>query len=328
MRRLLFIGILFLAILGLGVFGYMLIDGAGFIDALYMTVITITTVGYDETFPLSTGGKLFTVFLILIGVGFVLYVFSKMTGDVIEGRLQKTIGRMKMKNRVAKLSDHYIVCGYGRIGKVICRILEENNRSLVVIEKDPDKVEDIIEAGYLVLEGEAAADQTLKEAGIEKARGLIAVVSSDADNVYIILSAHGIKPELFIMARSSGEEGAETKLIRAGANKVLSPYFIGATRMAQQLVRPTVIDFIDLAVHGGELGLRLEEMVVRESSPLAGRTLMDSGIRKDHDLIVVAIKREHGEMIFNPSHATVINASDILVMLGGQDNIKALEKQL
>ncbi|MFO7606979.1 MAG: NAD-binding protein, partial [Desulfurivibrionaceae bacterium] len=169
MRRLLYIGILFLAILGLGIFGYMFIDGAGFFDAFYMTVITITTVGYSETFPLSTGGKLFTVFLILIGVGFVLYVFSKMTGDVIEGRLQKTIGRMKMKNRVARLRDHYIVCGYGRIGKVICRILEENNRSLVVIEKDPDKIEAIVKAGYLVLEGEAAADQTLKEAGIEKA---------------------------------------------------------------------------------------------------------------------------------------------------------------
>lgn len=328
MNRLPVSGVLFLAILALGTFGYMLIDGAGFLAALYMTVITITTVGYAETFPLSTGGQVFTMFLILIGVGFVLYVFSKMTGDVIEGRLQKSIGRMKMKNRVARLRDHYIVCGYGRIGKVICRILEENKRPLVVIEKDPDKIEAIAAAGHLVLAGEAADDQTLKEAGIEQARGLIAVVSSDADTVYITLSARGINPDLFIMARSSGEEGAETKLIRAGANKVLSPYFIGATRMAQQLVRPTVIDFIDLAVHGGELGLRLEEMVVRESSPLAGRTLLDSGIRKNHDLIVVAIKRIQGEMIFNPSPATVINVSDILVMLGGQDNIRALERQL
>jgi len=328
MRRLLVSGVLLLAILAFGSLGYMLIDGAGFFDALFMTVITITTVGYNETFPLSAHGRLFTVFLILIGVGFVLYVFSKITEDVIEGGLQKTIGRMNMKKKVARLRDHYIVCGYGRIGKVICRILEENKRPLVVIEKNPNEIEAIVKSGHLVLEGEAADDQTLKEAGIEHARGLIAVVSSDADTVYITLSARGIRPDMFIMARSSGEEGAETKLIRAGANKVLSPYFIGATRMAQQLVRPTVIDFIDLAVHGGELGLRLEEMVVQKTSPIAGRTLMDSGIRKDHDLIVVAIKREQGEMMFNPSPSTVIKVSDILVMLGSQDNIKALEREL
>ena len=232
-----------------------------------------------------------------------------------------------MKKRVARLRDHLIVCGYGRIGKVICKILEENNRSFVVIEKNPDKIQAIADRGHMVLEGEASADHILKAAGIEKAKGLIAVVSSDADTVYITLSARGIRPDVFIMARSSGEEGAETKLIRAGANKVLSPYFIGATRMAQQLVRPTVIDFIDLAVHGGELGLRLEEMVV-QSPQLAGKSLMDSGIRKNHDLIVVAIKRQHGEMMFNPNPGTIINVSDTLVVLGGQENIKALEREV
>ena len=328
MRRLSVSGILLLIILALGTFGYMFIEDVGFLDGLYMTVITITTVGYDETFPLGTEGRIFTIFLILIGVGFVLYVFSKITEDVIEGGLQKTLGRMKMKKRVARLRDHFIVCGYGRIGKVICKILEENNRPFVVIEKNPHKIQAIVDCGHLVLEGEASDDHILKEAGIEYAKGLIAVVSSDADTVYITLSARGIRPDVFIMARSSGEEGAETKLIRAGANKVLSPYFIGATRMAQQLVRPTVVDFIDLAVHGGELGLRLEEMVVQDSSPLAGKSLIDSGIRKDHDLIVVAIKRNHGEMMFNPNPETIISVSDTLVVLGGQDDIKALEREL
>jgi voltage-gated potassium channel len=328
MRRLSVGGILLLLILALGTSGYMLIEDAGFFDSLYMTVITITTVGYEHTFPLDTEGRIFTIFLILIGVGFVLYVFSKITEDVIEGGLQKTIGRMNMKKKVARLRDHLIVCGYGRIGKVICKILEENNRPFVVIEKSPHKIQEIIDRGHLVLEGEASDDNILKEAGIEYAKGLIAVVSSDADTVYITLSARGIRPDLFIMARSSGDEGAETKLIRAGADKVLSPYFIGATRMAQQLVRPTVIDFIDLAVHGGELGLRLEEMRVHESSPLTGKTLMDSGIRKHHDLIVVAIKRHQGEMMFNPNPGSIINASDTLVLLGSQDNIKALEAEL
>lgn len=328
MRRLSVSGVLLFIILALGTSGYMFIEDVGFLDSLYMTIITITTVGYDETFPLGTHGRIFTIFLILIGVGFVLYVFSKITEDVIEGGLQKTIGRMKMKKRVARLRDHLIVCGYGRIGKVICKILAENNRSFVVIEKNPHKIQAIADRGYLVLEGEASDDNILKEAGIEHAKGLIAVVSSDANTVYITLSARGIRPDVFIMARSSGEEGAETKLIRAGANKVLSPYFIGATRMAQQLIRPTVIDFLDLAVHGGELGLRLEEMIVRESSLLTGKSLMDSRIRKDHDLIVVAIKREHGEMMFNPNPGTIIKTADILVVLGSQDSIKALEREL
>lgn len=328
MRRLLVSGILLLLLLAFGTIGYMLVEDAGFLDSLYMTVITITTVGYNESIPLDGKGRIFTIFLILIGVGFVLYVFSKITEDVIEGGLQKSIGRMNMKKRVARLRDHLIVCGYGRIGKVICQILEENNRPFVVIEKNPHKLQAIAERGHLVLEGEASDDRILKEAGIENAKGLIAVVSSDADTVYITLSARGIRPDIFIMARSSGEEGAETKLIRAGANKVLSPYYIGATRMAQQLVRPTVIDFIDLAVHGGELGLRLEEMRVHESSSLAGKTLMDSGIRKDHDLIVVAIKRNPGEMMFNPNPGTLINVFDTLIVLGSQDNIKALERSL
>ncbi|MBU0675566.1 MAG: NAD-binding protein [Proteobacteria bacterium] len=316
------------AILSFGTLGFMAIEGSSILDSLYMTVITITTVGYNEVFPLSTAGRVFTIFLILIGVAFVLYIFGKVTEAVVEGGLQESFGRIKMKKKVAGLHGHYIVCGFGRIGKVICKILAENNRDFVVIEKNPHKLQQISDQGYLVLEGEASDDRILLEAGINEAKGLIAVVSSDADTVYITLSARGIRPDLFIMARSSGDEGAETKLLRAGANKVFSPYFIGATRMAQQLVRPTVIDFIDLAVHGGELGLRLEELQVSESSSLKGQRLLDSGIRKSHDLIVVAIKRNHGEMLFNPSPLAVINENDTLVVLGSHDNIKALEKEI
>ena len=319
---------LLVMILLFGTIGFMSIEGGSALDSLFMTVITITTVGYDQVMPLHPMGKIFAIILIFMGVGFVLHIFTVITEAVVEGGLEETIRRMKMKKRIAKLRDHYIVCGYGRIGKVICKILEENKRSFVVIEKNSLKIQKIIDHGYLVLEGEAADDETLQDAGIMQAQGLISVVSSDADTVYITLSARGISPDIFIMARSSGEEGAETKLLRAGANKVLSPYFIGATRMAQQVVRPTVIDFIDLAVHGGELGLRMEEMAVSEASKYAGKTLMDSGIRKDHDLIVVAIKRNLGEMIFNPNPDTEINASDILVVLGDQKDIKELEREL
>jgi voltage-gated potassium channel len=327
-RRFVGRSLMLVLILTFGTIGFMLIEGGNLLDSLYMTVITITTVGYGEIVHLSAAGRIFNMFLIMIGVAFVLYMFSKITEDVVEGGLRATIGRMRMKKDVAKLRNHYIVCGYGRIGKVICKILEDNNRPFMVIEKSAHKIPAIIEQGYYVLEGEASDDQTLKDAGIAMARGLIAVVSSDADTVYITLSARGIRPDLFIMARSSGEEGAETKLIRAGANKVLSPYYIGATRMAQQLVRPTVIDFIDLAVHGGELGLRLEEMVVSADSKLAGSSLMESGIRKDYDLIVVAIKRSGGEMQFNPSPNTPIDAADTLVVLGNHKDIKELEEAL
>lgn len=311
-----------------GTFGYMVIEGSTFLDGLYMTVITITTVGYSETVPLSTTGKYFTILLIMVGVGFVLYLFGKITEAMVEGSLQNFLGRRTMDKKVANLKNHFIVCGFGRIGRVICQILHENNRPFVIIENNADEIKAILELGYLVIDGDASSDEVLQRAVIHKAKGLIAVVSSDADNVYIILSAKGLKPDLFVLARSSGGEGTETKLLRAGADKVISPYFIGATRMAQLIVRPTVVDFIDLTVSAGELGLRLEELYVSSKAKFVNMTLLDSNIRKEHDLIVVAIKRDHGEMLFNPNPHTTILPGDILIVLGEHENIKSLEKEL
>ena len=233
-----------------------------------------------------------------------------------------------MEKKLAGIKDHYIVCGFGRIGKVICKILHENNRPFLIIENDPNEIKEIDELGYLVIGDDATNDAVLEKAHIADAKSLIAVTSSDADNVYIILSAKGLNPNIFILARSSGKHGAETKLLRAGANKVISPYDIGARRMAQSIVRPTVIDFIDLTVHHGELGLRLEELLVSENATFVNKTLMDSGIRHDHDLIVVAIKRNKGEMLFNPNLNSEIKTGDILVVLGEHANIHALEKKL
>lgn len=317
-----------IAILTFGTLGYMVIEGGSFLDSLFMTVITITTVGYREIIPIGTNGKLFTIMLIFIGVGFVLYMFGKITEAMVEGGLRTIFGRKNMKKMVAGIKDHYIVCGFGRIGKVICQILHENNRAFVVIENDAAVAKSIEEMGYLVLEGQATEDEMLLQAGILRAKGLISVVSSDADNVYIILSAKGLKPDLYILTRSSGEDGVENKLLRAGASKVISPYYIGATRMAQLIVRPTVIDFIDLAVHGGELGLRLEELSVSNSSVFVNKTLSESDIRKDFDLIVVAIKRDHGKMIFNPNQSTMILSGDVLVVMGEYDNIHNFKARL
>jgi len=330
MKKILVSLILLCAILSFGTAGYMAFEGASVLDGLYMTVITITTVGYSEIVPLHTAGKIFTMMLILLGAGFVLYLFSEITEAMVEGGLKRIFGRGSMEKKVAGLKDHFIICGFGRIGRVICKILQENNRPFVVIEKDPVEILKIDELGYLSLDGEASADEVLLKAGIKQAKGLIAVVTSDADNVYITLTARGLKPDLFIMARSSGDEGAETKLLRAGASKVLSPYYIGACRMAQQVVRPTVIDFIDLAVNTSthELGLRLEELAVSGRAKIGNMPLQNTGIRQRYDLIVVAIKRESGEMMFNPNPQSMVLPGDTLVVLGEQKQIKGLEQEL
>lgn len=328
MRNLILIAIFFVVILVSGSIGYVVFEGMGFWDSMYLTALTITTVGYGDIVPLHPQGKVFTVFLVFTGVGLVLYAFSKFAETMVEGGLRNILERRKMKQKVAHLREHYIVCGYGRIGKVICQILKDNSRPFVVIETDEDEIKNIESEGYYALLGEASDDEILLSAGIKNAMGLIAVVSTDADNVFITLTARGLNPGLFIMARSSGTPGADTKLLRAGSSKVISPYYIGARRMAQLIVRPTVIDFIDLTMHAGELGLRMEELLVTEKATFVDKKLMDSGIRQKHDIIVVAIKRDNEEMLFNPRPDTTILAGDILVVLGDHAQISTLEKEV
>jgi len=328
MRNLILIVIFFITILLAGTLGYVVFEDTSFWDSMYLAAMTLTTVGYGDIVPLHPEGKVFTVFLVFTGVGLVLYAFSKFAETMVEGGLRNILERRKMKKKVALLRDHYIVCGYGRIGKIICQILKENKRHFVVIEKNEEEVKNIEADGFFALFGEASDDEILLDAGIKIAQGLIAVVSSDADNVFIILTARGLNPGLFIMARSSETLGADRKLMRAGASKVISPYYIGARRMAQLIVRPTVIDFIDLTMHAGELGLRMEELVVTEKALFVNKKLIDSGIRQKHDIIVVAIKREGEEMHFNPGPDTTILAGDILVILGEHDQISEHEKEV
>ncbi len=326
-KYILFIAPLFL-ILVVGPIGYMLFENTSFLDGLYLTIITISTVGYGDIVPVTPSGRLFTVMLIFSGVGYLMYIFSQITEAMVEGGLQRFVERRKMHKKMSRLHNHYIVCGFGRIGQEISSILQENNRPFVVIENETEVVKEIDQLGYIELKGDASDDDILLEAGIKEARGLVAVVSTDADNLYITLTARGLNPNLFILTRSSGTPGVAKKLKRAGASKVISPYSIGARRMAQLIVRPTVVDFLDLAMQARELGLCMEELLVTAQTSFVDTTLMESGLRKKYDIIVVAIKRPDIPMIFNPGPKTKIQQDDILIVLGDNQQISALEKTL
>jgi len=318
--------IFFIILIG-GCIGFIVIEGWDSLDALYMTIITLTTVGFQEVHPLSRTGKIFTIFLIVSGVGFIFYFLRTITGMMVEGTLKDVFGRRKLEKQISQISGHYIICGFGRIGRTVTQLLKEKPMKVVVIEKDPAHIPLFQEKELLYVLGEATAEESLLKAGIIRAKGLVAAASSDADNVYITLTARGLNSNLFILARAA-EESSVTKLTRAGADKVVSPYDIGARSMANTILRPTVIDFIELAVHNRKLDLQMEELTIGVHSEINDATLMESAIRKDYDLIVVAIKKKSGEMIFNPSSQTKLQEGDTLVALGDRENLNRLEKRL
>jgi voltage-gated potassium channel len=317
------IGILFLiAILLAGSLGYVVLEGWSFFDGLYMTVITLTTVGYGEVRPLSQTGRIFTILLIFWGVGFMFYVVTAIAQMVVEGKLLDIFGRQRVEREIRQLKDHYIICGFGRIGEVIARELSHNNIPIVVVDNRPQHTAILERSGSLHVIGNATQEEVLATAGIERAQGLISVVSSDADNVYIVLTARSLNPDLNIVTRA-GEPGSEQKLRRAGASEVISPYELGGQRMAQTILRPTVVDFMDVALGEG-IDLSLEEIPVGSQSDIIGRALKDSGIRQKLDLIIVAIKRLDGTMLFNPQPDAPILAGDTLITLGSQANLDKL----
>jgi len=309
-------------IISFGTLGYTVIEGWPLFDSLYMTIITLTTVGYREVHDLSFRGQFFTIILIIGGVGTVFYALSTGAKIILEGELQEVFGRKRLENRIKKLTDHYIVCGYGRMGKIICRELEEKNIDFVAIEKEADDIAEKTEV--MIFRGDATKDEVLKEIGIERARGLISVLPTDAENLYVVLSARGLNPKLMIVARA-GEEGSEQKLIRAGADRVVSPYHIGGLRIAHTVLKPAVVDFIEFATKSGNIDLQMEEVVIQERSGLIGLTLDECGIGRELGIIIVAIKTPAGDMRFNPTYKTSISAGDTLIALGEISKLKALE---
>jgi len=313
-----------LVVFAAGTFGYSLIEGWTLFDALYMTVITLATVGFREVAPLSDAGRAFTILLIVFGAGIIAYAIGSMIQILVEGQVLKALGRKKLEKQINKLSGHYIICGYGRIGAMIAREFAARPKPFVVVENDAEVCERLTGEGHLFVRGNATDDETLLEAGIERARGLITAVTSDTENVYITLTARGLKPELFILARAS-DDSSEVKLRRAGANKVVSPYTIGATRMAQAILRPSVVDFIEIATGSQNVELQLEEISISERSELIGKTLMNSDIRKQIGVIIVGIKRGN-QMLFNPAPDTELLNNDTLITLGEPAAVLQLEK--
>jgi voltage-gated potassium channel len=319
--------IFLLIILTAGTSGYMLIEKWSFLDALYMTVTTITTVGYREVRTPSDAGRVFTIFLIFSGIGIMFYLLSSIAQAMVDLHVRAIIEKRKLGQKMRSIKNHYILCGFGRLGKIISRELKLNHIPVIVIDNRPEIVQTLEHENIPYIISDATNEEVLLEAGVERAKGLISVVGSDSDNVFITMSARGLNPNLFILARAE-EEHTEKKLLRAGANRVVMPYSIGAHKMAHTIIKPAVSDFLELTVHSGQIGLEMGEVEVSAKSNLNGLTLLDSGIRQDMDVIIVAVRKKEGEMKFNPSSKTRIEAGDTLVALGKSEDLTKLAKVL
>ena len=310
-------------ILLIGTAGYVAIEDWSVLDAVYMTVISLTTVGFQEVQPLSEKGKIFTLAIILGGVATATATVTIGTQILLAGQLQKVMGRRKLEKEIKKIEGHYIIAGYGRMGRIICTEFQRKPVPFVVIEENPD-VFNRLPRDILAIQGNASEEDVLLEAGIKRARGLVSVASSDADNVYITLTATGLRPDLYIVARA-GESGSEQKLLRAGASKVVSPYTIGGTGIANAILRPAVVDFIELVTKREHLELQMEEVLVGVRSSLGEKTILEAGIRQNLGIIVVAVKKKNGYMEFNPASDTMISEGDRLIVLGGGESLARLD---
>ena len=314
-------------LVGLGTGGYMVIEDWTILDSLYMTVITLSTIGYGEVNPVSQPGRIFTLFLIILGVGFFLYVIGNVVQFLVEGRIRLILGRHKLDKQISHLNNHYIVCGYGRMGRAFCRYLIQKGLKFVVVEKNEDRIPVMNTDHVLYVAGEATNEENLLTAGINRASNLIATLGSDADNVFLVLLAKGLNPELYVVARAS-QNASKKPLNTAGADVVVSPFDIGARRMAHAILRPNVIRFLEFAFADESTDIHIEEISVAESSELANVTLLESGIRQSYDLIILSIIKKGGDMLFNPSASTTIGAGEKVIAVGSIDSLRRLEETL
>ena len=310
------------AALAFGTFGFYLIEGWTLADSLYVTVQTLTTVGYGDMTPRDGRGRVFAVIVMMIGAGGVALAVSTIVQFIVQSELLLTFGQRRLTRKMSQLHDHFIICGSGRVGSHLVRDILRANETFVVIEKDQQRAAEFSRRGLNVLVNDATLEETLRDAGVERARGLAACLPDDADNVYVVLTARDLNPHLRIVARAA-EEQAEAKLLRAGANHVIAPTIIGGHRMAIALTKPAVSEFMD-SITANEVGLGFEQVEVDASSELVGNELRSTRIRSELDVVIVSIRRQGGEVIFNPAAETMIMSGDILIAIGRQESLAKL----
>ncbi len=316
--------VLIVVVLLTGVGGFHYIEGWPWFDGLYMTLITMTTVGYGEIHPLSFPGRVFNTFLILAAVLAGGFLVANLTQAMLEFEFGHFFGQRRMERELASLKDHFIICGAGRVGRTVAHELHTRQVPFVIIEIDAPKAQWAVDEGLPVIIGSGHSEEQLTRARIQEAQGLIAAAASDADNLYIVLTARGMNPGLKIIARASEEE-ATPKLLRAGASQVLSPYHFIGHRIVQLLLRPNVLDFIDTAFGSERLDIQIEEVRVPEGSRLVGKTLAGADIRQSTGVLVLALKRQDGALTFNPAPEAVIASGDCLIAIGSAGDLERLE---
>lgn len=314
-----------LALTALGTIGYHLIERWNFLDSLYMTVITLATVGYKEVHQLNPAGKAFTIVLIIFGVSIVFWAVASLFETIVGEQLWHTLMRRRMQNQIDKMRDHYIICGFGRMGQEIARVFESSNVPYIVIEINPTQIPGLVERGIPFIEGNASDDKVLTTAGIARAKGLVTVAPTDEENVFITLTARGLNTGLFIVARSI-MEGNEGKLKRAGANRVMSPYTTGGRRMAFAALRPHVLEFLDATIRADSVVFELEDVTVTSKAPFAGKPIKESKIRETAGATILAVRSAEGVLNYNPRSDTVIVSGDVLILVGTPDELAAAEK--
>ncbi|MBT3251594.1 MAG: potassium channel protein [Candidatus Marinimicrobia bacterium] len=305
-----------------GTIGYRTIEDMSWTDSLYMTSVVLSTVGYGGGIEdLSASGRLFTVFLIIFGVGIVAYAITVTADYLIQNQY---FGRMKMERKIKNLRNHYVVCGFGRMGRIICNELNKNDKKFVVIEKNDIKVEEAKAQGYLTIWGDSLDDETLRKCRLDRSRGLVAVLSTDENNLFVTLSARGLNKDLYIIAKSSQTRNMN-KYITAGANKVLNPYDIAGHSLANMLTRPTGMDFLEVIGKGSEVDWEMDEITIKSGSVIVGKQLNEFIFSENMDIIIVATKKPEGDLIFNPPKDTLIEEGDLLIAMGYLANLRSLE---
>lgn len=327
-KRILTIALLLLVIFIFGMVGYMVVEGWGFLDSLYMTIITLTTVGFMEVKPLSEAGRYFTIILLIFGFSIILYGLGSITAFFVEGELMGILRRKRMKKQIDKLSDHYIICGAGKLGWHVIHEFVKTERAFVVVERGEEEITSIkdLKPDFFYIHGDASSDDILCQAGIKRAKGLIATFAEDKDNLFVVLTARSLNPHLRIVARATDEETVH-KMYTAGADAVVSPHSIGGMRMASEMLRPAVVSFLDIMLRTKDKVLRIEEAVIESGSKFEGITLKEANIPQKTGLIVIAVKnRDSGEYVYNPGSDLTLKVNDVLIILGDMSQLGKLKE--